>query len=709
MASSATLPSHRWRLVLGLWLVPTLSGVGLRLALVASFPHSSTSLAPEALACAGGALLDLAVAWLLLLPITAILLLSRATWLDARAVRLGLTSLWIGGCGFLAAAEWFFFAEFTARFNHIVVDYLLYPQEVFVNIWESYPLPAILAALTALSLAAAWPLVGWSAPAAAAPRRLVALAALALGALGAAGILRLVPAMSSNDRIVAGVGQNGLVEMARAFASAHLDYRAFYPTIDPAEARVRAGRLFGFADALPASGRPAKLIGPPASAAATRPLDILVVLEESLGQEFCGCLGGEHAVTTQLDRWSRQGLLLTRLVPTGNRTVRGIEGSLGSFLPLPPESVVKRDQSAGFATIAGVAVAAGYRTEWFYGGAGGFDRMAAFAREAGWQEFRDDGLPGQRGVFPADAFRTAWGVADGHLFDAILTRQLAAQRSGERLFITGLTVSNHQPFLVPGGLSWGTKPVRLVGWIAAAVLLGALTVLALWRWHRRFGWLPTLAVLALGWALWGGYGFHKIGATSMREVAVGYADFSLGRYLDQAKMAGVLDHTVVLIVGDHGARVFGSQEFPLDSYRVPGLFLSPDPRWQGVRLDGLCSQIDLAPTLLSLAGVRCLAPFLGQDLTRDGAPGRAFVQHNRDIGLLTERELVVLGLRQQIDCYRRGGPEGLSLERIPPAAVEADPRLREVRADAVAGFQAAEELYREGRYRLREQVVVEPR
>jgi hypothetical protein len=140
---------------------------------------------------------------------------------------------------------------------------------------------------------------------------------------------------------------------------------------------------------------------------------------------------------------------------------------------------------------------------------------------------------------------------------------------------------------------------------------------------------------------------------------------------------------------------------------VPGLFLTPDPRWRGVRLDGLCSQIDLAPTLLSLAGLRCVVPFLGQDLVRDGAPGRAFVQHNRDIGLLTPGELVMLGLRQRVECYRRSGPEGLHLERIPPEQVAGDPRLRDLRDDAVSCFQAAEELYREGRYRLREQVLAE--
>ena len=40
---------------------------------------------------------------------------------------------------FLLCAEYYFFEEFRSRFNTVAVDYLLYPHEVFINIWDSYP------------------------------------------------------------------------------------------------------------------------------------------------------------------------------------------------------------------------------------------------------------------------------------------------------------------------------------------------------------------------------------------------------------------------------------------------------------------------------------------------------------------------------------------------------------------------------------------
>ena len=54
----------------------------------------------------------------------------------------------IAGLTFLAVAEYFFFEEFDARFNLVAFDYLVYPAEVFIDIWEAYPVvPGLLGSL----------------------------------------------------------------------------------------------------------------------------------------------------------------------------------------------------------------------------------------------------------------------------------------------------------------------------------------------------------------------------------------------------------------------------------------------------------------------------------------------------------------------------------------------------------------------------------
>src|SRR6266496_444236 len=46
---------------------------------------------------------------------------------------------------FLLCAEFFFFDEFKSRFNTVAVDYLHDPHEVFVNIWDTYPVAWVVA------------------------------------------------------------------------------------------------------------------------------------------------------------------------------------------------------------------------------------------------------------------------------------------------------------------------------------------------------------------------------------------------------------------------------------------------------------------------------------------------------------------------------------------------------------------------------------
>lgn len=47
------------------------------------------------------------------------------------------------------------------------------------------------------------------------------------------------------------------------------------------------------------------------------------------------------------------------------------------------------------------------------------------------------------------------------------------------------------------------------------------------------------------------------------------ADYAIGRFLGSAKQHVFFDHTLIVVLGDHGARVYGAQRFPLEPYRVP--------------------------------------------------------------------------------------------------------------------------------------------
>ncbi len=640
-----------------------------------------------------GLLLDAGVVALALSPVALLLALGGGGWLRVRWFRFALVGAFVAALVFSGFVESFFFEEFDARFNHIALDYLLYPGEVAGNIWESYNVPlyagiALLAGAVVARVvdsrlsAAAFPRLPWRA-------RLTYAAIVPFVALTAGEALSSSVPFGSGNRRLDEIASNGLVQLVHAYETASLPYDSYYHTAPPSvvDSTVRSELDWLDSDSPQREFR--------AAVRRSRPLDIVIVLSESFGSEFVGRLGGAKPNAPGFERWANKGLLLTNVVPTGNRTVRGLEGVLCSFVPLPGDSIWKRDKSDGVATIAGVLAARGYRTEFVYGGDGSFDRMKSFALRNGWQTFHEDALIGASS-YPEHAFRTVWGVADETMYAALLERQRTAAREGVPFFGTALTVSNHKPFLTPDSDKLGLRGDKLRTAGVVAVLLASVSFAA-WRLlARRF----RAALVSALCVLWAGFAIHtwtEAQARDSRAAAVRYADRAFERYMERAQAEGLLDHTVVLFVGDHGARVYGSEEIPAASYRVPALLVSPDEQFAGRTIETLCSQIDLAPTLLSLAGIDFVAPFFGRDLLKEDAdgPGRAYLIHNRNIGLLTDTSLTVLGLQKSITCYSRSDRSSSVFVREP-----CDDRGAREADRAASVFETASRLYEARDYRL---------
>jgi len=622
-------------------------GAALRVVLHLAFATESSGPLALGLTLAVGVVYDALTAVVVLTPVALALFFFRSRWIERPLVRGVVLGVAYTLVVFEAFVEYFFFEEFNARFNNIAVDYVLYPHEVVGNVFESYNVPLFVALAVASGATLGWFLtqrlgrvelerLPW------AVRLRGAATSFGIALASVAGLYAL-PREVSEDRITSEIAAGGPVQLVRAFWSAGLDFPLYYRTLPTVQARERAADLLGFDKldgALATAAPDALVVEKHVGRAGVQPKQIVIVLEESFGSDFVGALGHARTpCTPSFERWMENGLTLTNLTSNGNRTVRGLEGVLCSFVPLPGDSIVKRDRSENVATAARVAKANGYSTAYFYGGYGMFDGMKPFMPNNGYDEFIDEP------DFPDDAFRTIWGVADEYIFDALVARQLAAREKGEKLFATLLSVSNHKPYRVPSG---------------------------------RVDWPDD---------------------DPHRQGAVMYADWCIGRYLDTLASNGLLADTLVLIVGDHGARVYGAEQIPTSSYRIPALFVSPDPQWKGRRIDRLCGQIDLLPTLFELAGIECRAPFFGESvLSAPSDGGRAFVHHNREVGILTDNALVVLGLQNAVAYYTRAGRGSDEFTRVEPD--RATPELRSLADDASAVFGTAYELYQNRRLRL---------
>ncbi len=436
----------------------------------------------------------------------------------------------------------------------------------------------------------------------------------------------------SDNRVENELAQNGISSFFRAARTSEIDYRANYMSADPREnLRLVAQSLArgGGSFTRLADGRLDRRF--PARPDGLGRLNVVLVSSESFGAEFSRLYGSERDLTPNFDRFAQQGIWFRHAYASGTRTVRGLEAFASSIPPIPTVSILRRPGFEDVATWGAVMRANGYRTSFLYGGYGYFDNMNAFFGDNGF-EVED------RRAIEHVRFENIWGVADEDLFDHALDYYDRLHAEGQPFFSIVMTTSNHTPFTFRAGLEAQGIPAEGGG----------------------------------------------------RAAGVRYADFALGRFLEAAKKHAWFDDTLFVVAADHGARVYGAEDIPLRTYEIPMMFWSPK-RLEPRRVDSLMTQVDLAPTVLGLLGLPYEAPFFGQDALRLPTEGRiAFFNHNHDVAIYRDGELVVFGLGKKAETFHYDPGS----DRYTPAP--ADPQLERL---GVAYFQTAYELFEGGRYR----------
>lgn len=311
-----------------------------------------------------------------------------------------------------------------------------------------------------------------------------------------------------------------------------------------------------------------------------RPLNLVIILEESLGAEFVGSLGGLD-LTPNIDALREEGLSFDNLFATGTRSVRGIEAVTTGFLPTPSRSVVKLSKSQrNFFTLGSVLKEHGYDTSFIYGGEAHFDNMRRFFVNNGFDTIVDEK------DYRNPVFTGSWGVSDEDLFNK--AHETFEKPSDKPFFSLVFSSSNHTPFEFPDGR------IEL---------------------------------------------FDKEKQTVNN--AVKYADYALREFFKKARQSSYWDNTVFLVVADHNSRVYGADLVPVKRFHIPAVVVGAGI--QARHYEKVASQIDLPPTLLSLIGLQAEIPMPGRDLTQlpEEIPGRAIMQFN-DIQAYMEADKVVV-------------------------------------------------------------------
>jgi phosphoglycerol transferase MdoB-like AlkP superfamily enzyme len=509
-------------------------------------------------------------------------------------------------------SEIFFWNEFDSRYNSVAVSYLIFPREVIGNIRESYNLSLFLP-LVGLAAGLVYYFVlrrplqrALTAPLPKGERWRAMLTAVPV-ALAAFFYLYYAPADAFDSRTANEITKNGIHSLLRAALTNDEKYEGLYVTRPEDERRTLLRDLvaqdnttFIAPDKPPYIAR--HVVNPPVA----KKLNVVLILNESFGSTYVDDLDNnrKESISPNLTRLAKDGLFYTNVYATGNRTVRALEAVFTSFPPIPGISTARRSGSEGMNSLPFLLRRFGYETAFLYGGRATFDNMGHFWSTIGFQNVWDQPDIAEAG------FTTIWGVADEYLYKEALKRVDTMAAGGKPVFFSMLTVSNHRPYTFPDG---------------------------------RIG---------------------RDGQRKRKEDAAAYSDWAFGQFVDQARAHSWFNDTIFIYMGDHGPRVYGAAQVPVQSYRIPLLFYSP-ANIPAQRVATLGSNMDVAPTLLGLLGLSYDSPFFGVDLRRvpEGG-GRVVMEHNFSVAFGNGRDVaMILPARETRGYAMRPGPFELTIEK----------------------------------------------
>jgi phosphoglycerol transferase MdoB-like AlkP superfamily enzyme len=296
--------------------------------------------------------------------------------------------------------------------------------------------------------------------------------------------------------------------------------------------------------------------------------NIMLIVLESYSQSYMGCYGAETSATPFLDSLSSHSVVFDHMTANGTRSVDGIPAIIAGLPSLSDRSFItstyQTNKIEGLGTHLGEI---GYNNAFFHGGNNGTFNFDKFSRLAGFEDYYGRDEYNNNLDFDGN-----WGIWDEPFF------QYACKEisSGAQPFCHVLySLSSHHPFKLPEKFNneWNDLPNEL---------------------------------------------FRSIR----------YTDFSLSQFFKKAEKEAWFENTVFFITSDHcGPRNSMKESRTHDKYDIPLLVYSPQNA-KGERISHRVQQVDILPTVLSLAGFEGSLCQFGKSLFDDSEPG--YVCHRLD-------------------------------------------------------------------------------
>ena len=343
--------------------------------------------------------------------------------------------------------------------------------------------------------------------------------------------------------------------------------------------------------------------------------NIVLIILESYTADVIESMGGEKGVAPNMEKLIDQGLFFNNIYASGDRTDKGVTAILSAFPSQAIRSIMKfNDKQEKLPAIPQLLAQKGYYTSYYYGGQSEFFNIKSYVLSHGYKKLTDIE------DFEKNALSN-WGAFDHKVFEKN-ARDLDSHQ--QPFFSTIMTLSNHEPFQLPGKPQFPGENL----------------------------------------------------SDKFRSTAY-YTDASLGKYLESVKNKSWYPNTLFIIVADHGHRLPKNKHENYDParFRIPLLFFGNalKDEFRGKIISKTGNQTDIAATLLSQLDIPATKFSWSYDLLNPTSPEFSFFNWDNGFGFATKNQVISLdNISKKIIFRKEPGnlKESQSSERIGKAYMQ---------------------------------------
>jgi len=269
--------------------------------------------------------------------------------------------------------------------------------------------------------------------------------------------------------------------------------------------------------------------------------NVVIIILESFSKEYTK-LSKLKSYTPFLDSLMGQSLTFTNAYSNGHKSIEGIPAILSSMPSLMENPMINSTYAGdAYASIASLLKGSGYSTAFFHGGINGTMNFDSYAFQAGYEKYF--GMNEYNNNRDFDGF---WGIWDEQFYNYSINKM---NEMKEPFHSSIFSLSSHHPYLIPD------------------------------KYKNKFpkGKLENLE-------------------------SIGYADYALRKFFDEAKKQKWFDHTLFVLTADHcsiSSHPFYSNN--IGQFSIPILFYKADNSLKG-NYDKVFQQIDIMPSVLNYLG-----------------------------------------------------------------------------------------------------------